>query len=353
MLTEANIIVSIISLIFAFFFAVIVLKKKKGTKQMQFFSKAIHKGALKFLEKEYEVIVMFVLVVFALLAWLFSLNLAFAFLFGAFLSGLAGFIGMMIATEGNVRTAQAARTSIKDAINTAFTSSTVMGLGVVGLALLGVSFLYYVYEDPAILYGFALGASSIALFARVGGGIFTKAADVAADFSGKLELNLHEDDARNPASIADNVGDEVGDVAGMGADLFESYVSSIVAAMAIAVAIADRRFIVLPMVIASLGIIASLIVMIIIRLQKDYRKMLAGAYSISGLIVVLFSVLLIKYIIPNDFMISLQTYTRTGIIVSIMAGVFSGVAISHYTKKYTFIEDRHVQALAKSAETGT
>ena len=353
MLTESNILVSIISLIFAVFFALKVLKKKKGTKEMQYYSRAIHKGALTFLEKEYEVIVFFVLVVFALLSWLFSLNLGFAFLFGAFLSALAGFSGMMIATEGNVRTAQAARHSIKEAIDVAFTSSTVMGLAVAGLGLLGVSLLYYIYHDTSIIYGFALGASSIALFARVGGGIFTKSADVAADLAGKLEAGLKEDDPRNPVSVADNVGDEVGDVAGMGADLFESYVSSMVAAMAIAMAIADSRFAVLPMIISSLGIISSILVMAIIRLSRNYRLMLAGSYALSALLVVLFSTLLIKYLVPQTFVLNFAEYQRIGIIASIISGAFAGVAIGFYTKKYTFVDQKPVRELAAKAETGT
>jgi len=352
MYAQANIVVSVISLLFAIFFAVKVLKKNKGSKEMQYFSSAIHKGALVFLEKEYEVIILFVLVVFALLTWFFSIHLGFAFILGAVLSGLAGFSGMMIATEGNVRTAQAAKFSIKEAIDVAFTSSTVMGLAVTGFGLLGVSFLYYAYGDIGIIYGFALGASSIALFARVGGGIFTKAADVAADFAGKLESGMKEDDPRNPASIADNVGDEVGDVAGMGADLFESYVSSMVAAMAIAVTIADNRFVLLPMIISSLGIISSIIVMVLIRLNRNYRMMLAGAYALSGMFVVLFSTLLIKYLIPANFVMNFIVYQRLGIIVSIISGIFAGVAIGFYTKKYTFVENKAVQDLAKKAETG-
>ncbi len=229
------IIVSLVSLMIPIFFSWYILKKPAGNQKMQEISELIHRGVLTFLHKQYEVLAIF-LVVVSLIIFFFleqGLKLAISFLIGGVSSALAGNVGMRIATKSNSRTTEAARTNIADGLKIAFFSGSVMGFSVVGIGLLAITLLYLVYGEPNILLGFGFGASSIALFARVGGGIYTKAADVGADLVGKVEKGIPEDDPRNPAVIADNVGDNVGDVAGMGADLFESYVNSIIAAMVI------------------------------------------------------------------------------------------------------------------------
>src|SRR3989338_8407078 len=224
--------ISVLSLIIALLLSFYILKKPAGSQKMQEISEAIHQGALTFLKKEYEVLIVF-LVLVALIMYLFLDNGAEL----AFSSALAGNIGMRIATKSNSRATEATKKHIGEGMKIAFYSGAVMGLCVVGIGLLGVAILYYIFGDPNIIYGFGFGASSIALFARVGGGIYTKAADVGADLVGKVEKGIPEDDPRNPAVIADNVGDNVGDVAGMGADLFESYVNSIIATMVIGLVI--------------------------------------------------------------------------------------------------------------------
>src|SRR3989344_13068 len=215
-------LVSIISILFAVLFTLKINKMDAGSPKMKEISNAIHQGAMAFLFREYKILLIFVIVVFAMLWNFLSHITAIAFLAGSILSTLAGFIGMSIATKANVRTTQAATKGLAPALQVAFSSGAVLGLSAVGFGLLGVSVLYVIFGDPNLLIGFGLGASSVALFARVGGGIYTKAADVGADMVGKVEAGIPEDDPRNPAVIADNVGDNVGDVAGMGVDLFES-----------------------------------------------------------------------------------------------------------------------------------
>src|SRR3989344_2464150 len=225
---EFEIASGVIALIFALIFSIYVIRKSPGNKKMQEISELIHQGALTFLKKEYEVLAVFV-VIMALILYFFVPNgpkLAISFVFGGITSALGGNLGMRIATKANSRTAEAARESISSGLEVAFYSGVVMGLTIVGLGIIGISVLYLIFQDANIIYGFGFGASAIALFARVGGGIYTKAADVGADLVGKVEKGIPEDDPRNPAVIADNVGDNVGDVAGMGADLFESYVDS-------------------------------------------------------------------------------------------------------------------------------
>jgi len=352
MLIELNVLASFIGIFVAVLFISRVLRKRAGSKQMQFYSTAIREGALTFLKKEYEVIFIFGAIVFALLAYIFGVELAISFAVGALFSGLAGFSAMMLATRANVRTAEAAKKSLKNAIETAFSSSIGIGLTITSTGLLGVSVLYFVFREPSIIYGFALGASSIALFVRVGGGIFTKAADVAADMVGKVESGIKEDDPRNPAVIADNVGDEVGDVAGMGADLFESYVGSIIATMAIASIIADQRFIILPMLIASIGIVSSIITMYILRTHENYKTIMLGCFVFAGLFVILISLFVIKLYLPQSFMLNYNLYTRFGVFIAIVSGIFAGISIGLTTKKYTFTQEKHVKDLALKTETG-
>ncbi|MBW2994884.1 sodium-translocating pyrophosphatase [Candidatus Woesearchaeota archaeon] len=352
MLVEVNVLASLIGVLIAIFFTSKVLKKSTGSKEMRFYANAIQEGALTFLKKEYEVIFIFAALVFAILSYFIGIEIAISFATGAIFSAMAGFSAMMLATRANVRTTESAKKSFKAAIDTAFSSSIVIGLTVTSTGLLGVTALYLVFREPSIIYGFALGASSIALFARVGGGIFTKAADVAADIVGKVESKIHEDDPRNPAVIADNVGDEVGDVAGMGADLFESYVGSIIATMAIASIIADPRFIILPLMIASIGIISSIITMYMMRKHKNYKTLMLGCFVFSGLLVILISLFVIKLYLPQTFMLNYSMYTRFGVLIAIVSGVFAGTLIGWVTKKYTYTQEKHVKDLAEKSQTG-
>ena len=247
---------AVVALLFAFYKIAFVSKQDAGTERMKEIAAAINDGAKAFLFAEYKILAIFVVVLFiAIGLGLGSWITALCFLFGALFSILAGYIGMNVATKANVRTANAARTSgMNKALSIAFSGGSVMGMCVVGLGLLGASVLFLIFEDTNVLFGFSLGASSIALFARVGGGIYTKAADVGADLVGKVEAGIPEDDPRNPAVIADNVGDNVGDVAGMGADLFESYVGAIISAMtlgAVVVAEFGDLSVIFPLVIAA------------------------------------------------------------------------------------------------------
>ncbi|RLF46981.1 MAG: sodium-translocating pyrophosphatase, partial [Thermoplasmata archaeon] len=266
MLNIFPLIIGLISLFFAAGIAAFIIKKPKGDKKMQEIANAIHKGAITFLNEEYKIIAAFIIIVtLALLAashytempWQTSI----AFITGAIFSALAGNIGMRVATAANVRTAEAAKSSVRKGLLIAFSSGAVMGLVVVGLGILGITIFYLLFEKDAasILFGFGFGASSIALFARVGGGIYTKSADIGADLVGKVEEGIPEDDPRNPAVIADNVGDNVGDVAGMGADLFESYADSIISAITLAlIAAVYSKGDIYPLVIAAIGIMASI-----------------------------------------------------------------------------------------------
>src|SRR3990172_4457787 len=260
-------IISIVGLVFVVYLINKINKGEPGDEKMQEISSAIREGAMAFLKREYMYIAVVVLAVAIILVATVSSHTALAFIGGATTSALAGLIGMKAATKANVKTAQAAKTSVNKALDIAFSGGSVMGFSVVGLGLLGVSFFYLLLGDPNVINGFGFGASSVALFARVGGGIFTKGADVGADLVGKVEAGIPEDDPRNPAVIADNVGDNVGDVAGMGADLFESYVNSIIAAMVLGMTFtaAKGNAVILPLILAGVGIIASMIGTLFVR----------------------------------------------------------------------------------------
>jgi len=273
------IISSIIGLLYALFQSRWILNQDQGSQEIKSIGASIQKGAMTFLKVEYRILTLFVLVVAIILGYLGLNNtnssslIAFSFVIGAFTSGLSGYIGMWIATHSNSRTSNAAIKNLSSALNIAFIGGSVMGLSVVALAVMGLSLLFIFYENIfsndytkilQILSGFSLGASSIALFARVGGGIYTKAADIGADLVGKIEENIPEDHPLNPATIADNVGDNVGDVAGMGADLFESFIGSIIASMVLGATILymgvfEINFVLLPLIIAASGIVASII----------------------------------------------------------------------------------------------
>ena len=333
----------VLSLAFALFLTLRVLRQDQGDETMRAIARAIQEGALAFLRREYTALAVFVVVVTVVLGFVIDYRTAIAYIVGAFASASTGFLGMAIATRANVRTTAAAVRGLNPALRVAFSSGAVMGLMVVGIGLVGISALYLVYGETVDtsagavaasaddimkwVTGFSFGASSIALFARVGGGIFTKAADVGADLVGKVEQGIPEDDPRNPAVIADNVGDNVGDVAGMGADLFESYVGSIIAAMAIAVFSAgividdlESPFMVLPMLIAAGGIAASIIGTFFVRAgeQAKFSSLLwalrRGIY-ISGALVVGFSFLIIQILdFPDGVGIKLFGAVVTGLV---------------------------------------
>ena len=230
-----NLIISIIALVVAGIITYLIKKKDSGNEKVQELATLIHKGALTFLKREYRILFVFIIIVTILLAYLLSWKIAVAFVMGAIFSILAGNLGVRIATQANGKTAHACEEDISKGLKIAFLSGAVMGLTVVGLGVLGITVLYYIFKETGLLFGFGFGASSVALFARVGGGIYTKTADMGADLVGKIEENIPEDDPRNPGVIADNVGDNVGDVGGMGADLFESYVDAIIGAMSVSV----------------------------------------------------------------------------------------------------------------------
>ena len=340
---------AVVALLFAFYKIAFVSKQDAGTERMKEIAAAINDGAKAFLFAEYKILAIFVVVLFiAIGLGLGSWITALCFLFGALFSILAGYIGMNVATKANVRTANAARTSgMNKALSIAFSGGSVMGMCVVGLGLLGASILFLIFEDTNVLFGFSLGASSIALFARVGGGIYTKAADVGADLVGKVEAGIPEDDPRNPAVIADNVGDNVGDVAGMGADLFESYVGAIISAMtlgAVVVAQFGDLSVIFPLVIAACGILASVIATFFVRGKEGsnpHKALKMGSY-VSALLVVIAAITLSK--------VMLGSY---GPAIAIVAGLVVGLVIGIVTEVYTSGDYKFVKKIAQQSETGS
>ena len=338
------IIVSLVGLITAGVLAWKIKQEKVESEEAQKIASYIREGAMTFLKKEYKVLAVFVVVVAALLAIFMGWQLGVTFVAGAVLSALAGNIGMQIATISNVRTATAAKKSLYDGLKIAFSSGSVMGLSVVSLGLLGVSVLYWIFKDPQIIYGFGFGASSIALFARVGGGIYTKAADVGADLVGKIEHGIPEDDPRNPATIADNVGDNVGDVAGMGADLFESYVDSIIAAMVLGVTVVGvfgESAVWLPLALAAAGIVASLIGNVVIKFSRKgnpHKTLNAGIFTTAGVM------LIAAFFITKSVDISLFW--------AVASGLLGGLIIGLITEYYTSTEYRPTQLISEASKTG-
>lgn len=340
---------AVVALLFAFYKIAFVSKQDAGTERMKEIAAAINDGAKAFLFAEYKILAIFVVVLFiAIGLGLGSWITALCFLFGALFSILAGYIGMNVATKANVRTANAARTSgMNKALSIAFSGGSVMGMCVVGLGLLGASVLFLIFEDTNVLFGFSLGASSIALFARVGGGIYTKAADVGADLVGKVEAGIPEDDPRNPAVIADNVGDNVGDVAGMGADLFESYVGAIISAMtlgAVVIAKFGDLSVIFPLVIAACGILASVIATFFVRGKEGsnpHKTLKMGSY-VSALLVVIAAIILSK--------VMLGSY---GPAIAIVAGLVVGLVIGIVTEVYTSGDYKFVKKIAQQSETGS
>ena len=367
-----------IALLYALFKAIWVGRQDPGTDEMKEIAGHVAEGAMAFIKREYTVIVIFVAVVALILAFSnYSIAdsswwIAVSFLCGAFASGLAGYIGMKVATKANVRTANAARESLNDALKVAFSGGSVMGLCVVGLGVLGLSLLYIYFRGvfPGdtmrvlnVLAGFSLGASSIALFARVGGGIYTKGADVGADLVGKVEAGIPEDDPRNPATIADNVGDNVGDVCGMGADLFESYVGAIVASMilgTVAVAVGGAeglsyKMILLPLILAGLGIIVSIIGTFFVRTKEGgnpQAALNAGTIGAAVLMIIL-SYIVIEMVIGTEFTLgSDKVYHSWGIWAAMVGGLVAGTAIGLITEYYTAPNRPPVQSIAEASKTG-
>ncbi|MDK2879209.1 MAG: K(+)-stimulated pyrophosphate-energized sodium pump [Thermoanaerobacteraceae bacterium] len=350
-------VMGIVALAFAYMLAMRVVKSPAGDERMREISDAIHEGAMAFLFREYRTLAIFVIVMFIVISIFINWQTAVSYITGTIASVSAGFIGMNVATRANVRTANAAREGQNKALAIAFSGGAVMGMSVVGLGLLGLGILYFIFGNPAdiksfdVINGFALGASSIALFARVGGGIYTKAADVGADLVGKVEAGIPEDDPRNPAVIADNVGDNVGDVAGMGADLFESYVGSIVSGMAIgAVAVSTAtgqpygiKGIIFPMVIAAAGILSSIIGTLFVKTGEGAspQKALMNGTFASGILIILASFFLSKYILGE-----------LGVFYATASGIIVGIIIGMITEYYTSSDNPPVQGIAKSSQTG-
>ncbi|WP_374461497.1 sodium-translocating pyrophosphatase [Chryseobacterium taeanense] len=380
-------IFGVIALLYTFFQSNWVSKQNAGNEKMKIISGHIADGAMAFLKAEYKILTYFVVIVAILLAVMGSSNanshwsIGLAFVVGAVFSALAGFIGMKIATKANVRTAEAARTSLSKALKVSFTGGSVMGMGVAGLAVLGLGTLFLVIKQIfapdahvdseemertiEILTGFSLGAESIALFARVGGGIYTKAADVGADLVGKVEAGIPEDDPRNPATIADNVGDNVGDVAGMGADLFGSYVATVLATMVLGrETVSEDSFggfapILLPMLIAGTGIIFSIIGTLFVRINDNEDSSTSNVQNALNLgnwgsivITAVSSYFLVNYLLPETMVLRGHEFSKMGVFGAIMVGLVVGTLMSIITEYYTAMGKRPVSSIVRQSSTG-
>ena len=337
-------IAAVIALLFAAYLAGKVGKQDAGTDRMKEIAGAIAEGARAFLMAEYKILIIFVVVLFVLIGFGISWVTAVCFVIGALFSTVAGYCGMTVATKANVRTANAAKESgMNKALSIAFSGGAVMGMCVAGLGALGVSLVYIVTKNVDVLSGFSLGASSIALFARVGGGIYTKAADVGADLVGKVEAGIPEDDPRNPAVIADNVGDNVGDVAGMGADLFESYVGSLVSALTLGAAAGAVSGVLYPLAIAGCGLIASIIGTFFVKGDENsnpQKALTKGSYAASIVVIVVALVL------------SNVLFGKMSAAIAVIAGLVVGVIIGNITEYYTSADYKPVQGIGEQSETG-
>jgi K(+)-stimulated pyrophosphate-energized sodium pump len=334
-------LIVIVGFIFSFMEYRKVTKVSEGTKEMKFISDVIYKGALSFLKTEYRVITIFVILITLFLLY-FNIPLAISFLFGAVLSSFVAYVTLTVSTKSNSRTVVSASKSLKEGLSTSFKSGLSSGIFLVSIGVLSIILLYLIFQNPEILYGFGFGASLIALFLRVGGGIFTKAADVGADLVGKVETGIPEDDPRNPAVIADNVGDNVGDVAGMGSDLLESYVQSIVAAMVLGFIAFQDKGLLLPIILSSLGILSSIIGSYFVTPTKQdvYGAINKGIYA-STIIVIIVSFLLIK-----------GMFSSLDLFWSILLGLLSGVFISKYAFYVTSAKYNPTRRIAESSTTG-
>ena len=338
-------VAAVIALIFAAYLARKVGRQSAGTERMKEIAAAIAEGARAFLTAEYKILIIFVAVLFVLIGigignWVTAI----CFVVGALFSTVAGYCGMTVATKANVRTANAAKESgMNKALSIAFSGGSVMGMCVAGLGALGVSLVYIVTRNVDVLFGFSLGASSIALFARVGGGIYTKAADVGADLVGKVEAGIPEDDPRNPAVIADNVGDNVGDVAGMGADLFESYCGSLISALTLGVAVSEVSGVLFPLAIAGCGLIASMIGTFFVRGGENanpQKALTKGSYAASVLVMI------------ASLALSRTLFGNMNAAIAVIAGLIVGVIIGNITEYYTSADYKPVQGIGEQSETG-
>ena len=339
-------LVGLAGLLFAVFLRLYVIRQDPGNDKMREIADAIAEGARAFLTSEYRILIVFVAILFVVIglgtrSWV----TAGCFLVGSIFSTTAGYLGMSAAIRANCRTANAARTSgMRQALSLAFSGGSVMGMAVVGLGLMGVGALYIITRDVSVLSGFSLGASSIALFARVGGGIYTKAADVGADLVGKVEAGIPEDDPRNPAVIADNVGDNVGDVAGMGADLFESYVGSLISALTLGLVFYQEAGILFPLLLSASGIVASIIGALLVKAignTDPHKALKTGEYSATALVVI--SALVLSRTFFGNYLAAL----------TIITGLFVGVIIGFVTEIYTSGDYRFVKKVAAQSETGS
>ena len=359
---------SVLGLLFSIYQASIVMKADEGEEKVKSISEKIRKGADAYLKRQYKGVAIFfalMFIVFLVMSFLgyVSIFLPFSFVIGGFLSGLTGFVGMKVATHANSRTTTAAKKSLNGALKISFKSGSVIGVVVVSLGLLyialGYSFLDWYYRDlveaerllqvTTNILTFGIGASSMALFARVGGGIFTKAADVGADLVGKVEVGIPEDDPRNPAVIADNVGDNVGDVAGMGADLYESYVGSLISSCALAVAAGlSTEGVAVPLLVATLGVVASIFSTFFVNAKEDasQKNLLSalrrGTY-ISSVIVAVGSFFIVKYLLGTE---------NLGVYFSILSGLIAGMLIGFFTEYYTSDNYNPTKKLADMSKTG-
>lgn len=383
-------VLGVLGLLFTFWKSSWVAQQEVGTDKMARIASNISEGAMSFLKAEYSVLIVFVIAVAALLGYGGSTQgqtssplIALSFCLGALCSGLAGFIGMRVATKANVRTTNAARTGLSKALEVAFAGGSVMGMGVVGLGVLGLSALFLIYANMfgltnesnitrviTVLTGFSFGASSIALFARVGGGIYTKAADVGADLVGKVEAGIPEDHPLNPATIADNVGDNVGDVAGMGADLFESYVGSIIGTMVLGVAfftvpefqqsgMGPLSAILLPLVLAGVGIVTSIVGTFFVRVKEGgnpHHALNFGEFGSAAILLGL-TYLIITQMLPAKWTMEVggieRTFTSNGVFFAILLGLGAGLLIGKITEHYTGTGTRPVKSIVRQSVTGS
>ena len=338
-------VAAVIALLFAAYLAAKVSRQDAGTERMKEIAGAIADGARAFLTAEYKILIVFVVVLFVLIGlgvgnWVTAV----CFVVGALFSTIAGYCGMTVATKANVRTANAAKESgMNKALSIAFSGGAVMGMCVAGLGALGVSLVYIVTKNVDVLFGFSLGASSIALFARVGGGIYTKAADVGADLVGKVEAGIPEDDPRNPAVIADNVGDNVGDVAGMGADLFESYCGSLISALTLGVAVSEVSGVLFPLAIAGCGLIASILGTFFVRGGENtnpQKALTKGSYASSAIVII------------ASLALSWVLFGNMNAAIAVIAGLVVGVIIGNITEYYTSADYKPVKGIGEQSETG-
>ena len=338
-------VAAVIALLFAAYLAAKVSRQDAGTERMKEIAGAIADGARAFLTAEYKILIVFVVVLFVLIGlgvgnWVTAV----CFVVGALFSTIAGYCGMTVATKANVRTANAAKESgMNKALSIAFSGGAVMGMCVAGLGALGVSLVYIVTKNVDVLFGFSLGASSIALFARVGGGIYTKAADVGADLVGKVEAGIPEDDPRNPAVIADNVGDNVGDVAGMGADLFESYCGSLISALTLGVAVSEVSGVLFPLAIAGCGLIASILGTFFVRGGENtnpQKALTKGSYASSAIVII------------ASLVLSWVLFGNMNAAIAVIAGLIVGVIIGNITEYYTSADYKPVKGIGEQSETG-